>query len=435
MSTSQTATPADVLELQRSAVRKNGWRFLPILTLAFIINYMDRTSIGFAALTMNHDLGITATQFGFAAGILFASYCLFEIPSNMALYRYGARLWLARIMVTWGLISAATAFVVGPISLYILRILLGIAEAGFFPGVAFLLAAWFPTQYRTRVLAWFILGVPVSSLVGGPISGLLLQMPDLLGLVGWQWMFVLEGLPACIVGLWLYFRIADDPKDATWLTPDEHEALLKMLANEPRSKPRSSLKGALTDRRVLVLTGVQFGFVVGSYGVGMWLPQILRGYDLTFLQIGVLSAVPYIFASVGMLLWARVVDQTGGSLFNLIVACIVAAVGLAGSIVYSTLLPGMIGLTVALIGVTSARAIFWTIPTRFLTGAGAAGGLAFINSVGALGGFVGPFVLGGLRDATGSFSIGILAMAGMLIVSSALAATLWGAAEQRVSKA
>lgn len=411
--------------VRASALKKNAWRLLPLLTLAFVFNYIDRTSVGFAALTMNHDLGLTATQFGWGAGILFAGYCLFEIPSNLALYRVGARRWLTRIMITWGLAAAATAFVQGPVSFYVLRFLLGVAEAGFFPGVTFLLAGWFPAQYRVRVLAMFMLGVPISSVVAGPMSVWLLELEGLMGMHGWQWMFLVQGLPAVFIGLVLLAKLRDHPKDAYWLTQEERDELIKMLDEEPRDKPKKALFGALKDGRVLLLAAIQFGFVLGSYGIGIWLPLILKQHGLSTMHVGYLSTIPYIVAAVGMVLWARVVDRSGKKVLNLMLACLVGAIGMAISTVSGGLAVELMGISIAVLAVSSARAIFWTIPTRFLTGVAAAGGLAFINSIGTMGGFVGPYMVGAIKDATGSFHMGIWVMAGLLVGSALLTASLW----------
>ena len=419
------AVPADrKQELRSSALRKNTWRLLPLLTLAFIFNYIDRTSVGFAALTMNKDLGLTATQFGWGAGILFAGYCLFEVPSNLALYKFGARRWLARIMITWGLAAAGTAFVGGPTSFYILRFLLGVAEAGFFPGVTLLLAGWFRAQYRVRVLALFMLGVPLSSVIAGPMSAWLLSFNGLAGMTGWQWLFLVQGLPAMIIGFFVLAYLRDHPKDAEWLTPEERAELLAMLEEEPRDKPKKALWGALKDGRVLLLAAIQFGFVLGSYGIGIWLPLILKQQGLSTMAVGYLSTVPYIAAVVGMILWARVVDKTGKKILNLSLACLLGAIGLAASTFAKELAPELAGISVAVVAVSSARAIFWTIPTRFLTGVAAAGGLAFINSIGTLGGFAGPYLVGAMKDVTGSFSAGIWAMAAILTLSAILASSL-----------
>ncbi len=410
--------------LRRSAMRKNAWHLLPVLTLAFVFNYIDRTSVGFAALTMNADLGLTSTEFGWGAGVLFFGYCFFEVPSNIVLYRVGARRWLARIMISWGLVSALTAFVTGPYSFYGARFLLGVAEAGFFPGVTFLLSAWFPAEYRARVLAWFLVAVPVSSVIGGPFSVLLLELNGFLGLHGWQWMFLVQGLPACVLGVCLLWVVRDDPREAHWLTQAERDALAALLAEERRDRPAHSLRAALRDSRVLLLAAIQFGFIVGSYGVGIWLPLILKGQGLANLAVGFASVVPYAVATVAMLLWARQVDRTGRKIGNLAAACFVGALGLVGAVLAGSFVPSLLGLTVALVGVTSARAIFWTIPTRFLTGMAAAGGLAFINSVGTFGGFVGPFTIGWLKDLTGSFSAGLLVMTGLGLVAAVLALSL-----------
>lgn len=411
-------------ELERQAVSKTAWRLLPLLTLAFIFNYIDRTSVGFAALSMNADLGLSATQFGWGAGILFAGYCLLEVPSNLMLYRYGARRWLARIMITWGIAAAATSLAVGPKSFYFARFVLGVAEAGFFPGVTFYLATWFPARYRTRMLAWFMVGVPVSSILSGPLSGLLLNMNGLLGLAGWKWMFILQGLPASIIGIVVLVMLRDNPSQASWLSDAERHALIGALASERREKEKKDLRAALKDKRVLILTGIQFGFVLGSYGIGIWLPTILKAHGLSIAAISLVSTVPYIFATVAMLTWARAVDRSGKKILNLLLTCLFGAGGMTIAAVFSGFWPAMIGITLAVIGVTTARAVFWSIPTRFLSGAAAAGGFAFINSVGTFGGFVGPFLVGWLRDITGSFAMGMLGMAAMLLVSTLLTASL-----------
>jgi MFS transporter, ACS family, tartrate transporter len=409
---------------QETVLKKIAWRIVPLLTLAYVANYLDRTNIGFAALTMNKDLGFTATEFGYGAGILFLGYTIFEIPSNLALYRFGARRWIARIMITWGLVSALTALVVGVKSYYLARFALGVAEAGFFPGVTYYFAAWFPTQYRTRMLAWFLVAVPLSSVVGGPISGLLLELDGVLGLKGWQWLFIVEGIPAVILGIVVLRVLADRPETAPWLSPKERDILKGMLDEEHRERPKSSLVTALSDIRVIMLAVVQFGFTLGSYGVGIFLPQIIKTSGLSNIVVSFLAAIPYIFASVGMIWWAWHVDRTGKKIGNLTIACGVAAVGLAASVLSGNLLIALAALTVALVGITSARAIFWPIPTRFLSGVGAAGGLAFINSIGTVGGFAGPSLMGVMRDYTGSFTAGLLAMAAILLLTTLLAACL-----------
>ena len=410
--------------LLQTAVHKAALRFVPLLTIAYLFNYLDRTSLGFAALTMNQQLGLTASQFGFAAGVFFLGYSVFEIPSNLLLYRFGARRWIARIMISWGLVSAATAFVVGPNSFYTLRLLLGITEAGFFPGVTFFLAAWFPAQYRTRMLAWFLIGIPLSSLVGAPVCGMLLQMDGIWGLAGWQWLFLLVSLPCIPLGLLTLKLLADRPQVAHWLTVGERDALIDVLASEVRERPHSSLLAALKDPRVLICTAIQFGFTLGSYGIGIWLPLMLKEYHLSNLAIGWIAAIPYLFASLGMILWAHHVDRKGNRIVNLALACLLGGIGLLAPIASGSVGLAVIGFSVALVGVTAARAIFWTIPTRFLTGVAAAGGLAFINSIATVGGFVGPSMMGWLKEFSGTYVAGLLAVAAIMLAATAASMSL-----------
>jgi MFS family permease len=408
----------------QGAFRKIIWRLMPLLTVSYILNYLDRGNIGFAALQMNHQLGLSAAQFGVGAGILSLGYCTFEIPSNLALYRYGARKWIARIMITWGIVAAGCAFIQGPTSFYSIRFLLGVTEAGFFPGIAFLLSQWFPAEYRARMLAILLLGVPVSSVVGGPVSGALLGLDHVAGLAGWQWMFIIEGLPTVVLGFVVLWALADSPSTATWLTPEEKVAVQAQIAAEPRHQPVSHLWTALKDPRVLILALIQFGFTTGSYGVGIWLPQIIKTHFHSNLTVGFVSAGPYVIASIAMLVWAGMVDRSGKRVGNLVLTCGLATLGLVLSVVFGAFWLSFFWLTIALVGITAARAVFWAVPARFLTGVAAAGGLAFINSIGTLGGFVGPAVVGWLKSTTGSFAAGLIGMAGFLLLSAVLAGVL-----------
>ena len=414
----------DAATIEHRAFMKAAWRLVPFVTIGYLLNYMDRNNVGFAALTMNRATGLTATQFGFGAGVLFFGYSFFEVPSNIALYRFGARRWIARIMITWGLVSAATAFVRGPQSWYILRLLLGIAEAGFFPGITFYLATWFPAEYRARMLAWFLVAIPASTVIGGPVSGLVLEMDGIAGLAGWQWLFILEGLPATLLGMAALRVLPDAPEDATFLSDQERRLVRARIDGERRERERRNLLAALKDPRVLILTVAQFGFTAGSYGVGIWLPQIMKDARLSNLTIGFLTGACYVVASVAMIVWAARVDRSGRKIKNLTLACLIAAAGLGLAIATANFWLSLCWITVALSGITSARAIFWTIPTRFLTGLAAAGGLAFINSIATLGGFVGPYAMGWLRDATGSFSAGLMAMAGLLVLATVMSWSL-----------
>src|SRR6476646_821634 len=272
---------------------KVAWRLLPVLTIAYVFNYLDRNNIGFAALTMNREVGLTATQFGRGAGVLFVGYCFLEVPSNLILYRVGARRWLSRIMISWGLISAATVFVEGPWSFYLLRFLLGAGEAGFFPGVAFYLGHWFPAEDRTRVIAGFSVAIPLSSVIGGALSGAWLPMDGLLGLAGWKWLFILEGLPVAVLGLVVLAVLTERPEEAAWLTDDEKRIIHERVSGEVRHHEVRQLLPALKDPRVLILGAVQFGFLVGSYGVGIWLPQIIKLGHLSNLKIGFVTSGVY----------------------------------------------------------------------------------------------------------------------------------------------
>lgn len=421
----QTGTTTAAADAERRVFAKIGWRLMPILILAYIFNYLDRNNVGFAGLTMNQAIGLTATQLGFGAGVFFVAYCFLEIPSNFVLYRVGARVWLSRIMISWGLASAATAFAVGPNSFYGLRLLLGAAEAGFFPGVAFYLGTWFPAEYRTRMIAWFMVAIPVSSVIGGPISGWLLGMDGVAGVAGWQWLFIVEGLPVVLIGISLLWLLADRPEDVTWLSDDERRIVRERLEAERRPREIRHFGAAIRDVRVIILSLVQFGFLVGSYAVGIFLPLMLREGKLTDIEIGFVSSGCYVVAVIGMILWGRHVGRGGSKVNNLAASCALSACGFLGAILFSGhFWVSVAMMALAITGINGARAIFWTIPPRFLTGMAAAGGLAFINSIGTTGGFVGPYVMGWLSDETGSFNAGLLAMSGFLILAALLSWSL-----------
>ena len=409
---------------ERTVVHKLAWRFLPLLIIAYLINYLDRTSVSIAALTMNHELGLSATQFGFGAGVFFAGYCLFEVPSNMALYKYGTRIWLTRIMITWGLASAATAFVTGPYTFYVIRFLLGVAEAGFFPGVIFFLSSWFPREYRARILAWFILGIPASSVIGTPIAGMLLGMNGIWGLAGWKWMFIAVSVPAILAGCMIPWLLADTPEKAGFLTPDERRTVRSMLEAEPKRTSHASFAAVVGNVRTLLLAATQFGFLVASYGVGIWLPQILKRKDLTNFKVSLLSALPYFVAMIGQVVWAAYSDKRNSPILNVVLSSLLGAGGLILSIEGHSFGTKIFGIVLAVLGVNAARAIFWAIPTQYLAGAAAAAGFAFINTVGTLGGFVGPYMVGFLKDATGSFSAGLIGMAVLLVLAAGTASLL-----------
>ena len=411
-------------EAEQRAFAKIAWRFVPILTLGFLLNHLDRNNIGFAALQMNQEIGLTATQFGIGAGILFLGYCFLELPSNLLLYHVGARVWLSRIMITWGLASAAMIFVTGPKSWYALRFVLGAAEAGFFPGVAFYLSNWFPKEYRTRMLAWFLVAIPASVVVGGPLSGILLEMDGLGGLAGWKWLFLFEGLPTVLLGIVFPWVLADRPEETRWLDAEEQRLVVERIRGEKREREMRHLLPALKDARVLLLAGIFFGFTVGSYGLGIWLPQIVKAQQISNLTVGFITAGCYVLACIGMVAWAAYVDRKGNRIRNLLLTCLASAAGLVFAIFFQNFWLSLAWITVGLVGINAARSVFWVIPTRFLTGMAAAGGLAFINAVGTAGGFFGPSIMGWLKDITGSFNAGLVTMAGFLILATALTGAL-----------
>ncbi|MDT7951577.1 MAG: MFS transporter [Acetobacteraceae bacterium] len=410
--------PADAI------FRRIGWRLLPLLTLAYIVNFLDRTNVGFAAITMNKDVGLTPAQFGYGAGTLFVGYCLFELPSNIALYRFGARIWLSRIMVSWGLISMATVFVSGPLSFYGLRFVLGAAEAGFFPGAAFLLAQWFPAEYRARIYAWFLIGIPASSLIGSPISGALLGLNGWFGLAGWQWLYLIEGAPAVILGVVLLIFLTDSPEQARWLSPEQKQLVRRRLDAERKPRERHSLLAGLRDRRVVMLALIQFSYTIGAYGVAIFLPLIIKQQQFDNLTVGLITAAPSLLACVLMVIWAGIVDRSRSKLLHLAAMCFLSGAGLVLAVSTGSFAVAMLGLTAVVVCTNAARAVLWTIPTRFLSGIAAAGGLALINSVGTLGGFVGPSIMGYLRGATGSFNAGLLYLAGFLFLAVLLIGVL-----------
>ena len=392
--------------------------------LLYFIAYLDRVNIGFAALTMNEDIGLSAAAFGFAAGVFFIGYFLFEVPSNLILHRVGARVWIARIMFTWGIISGAMAFVQGPISLYVLRFLLGAAEAGFFPGIILYLSYWFPARHRAGVTAFFMAAVPISIAIGSPISGALLTMDGVLGLHGWQWLFLVEAAPAVLLTGAVLIYLTDRPENAKWLDDEERDWLVaEMKAEETgvaQEHGSQSALRALANPWVLALALVYFGTSAGLYTVGIWSPQIIAQHGTGPFATGLINAIPPIFAVLAMVLWSRHSDRTGERTWHVVFACLFAATGLVIAAFTSGLMLAVVALILVSAGVSSSKPPLWSIPTQFLTGAAAATGIAAINSIGNLGGFAGPFIIGWLRETTGGFRGGLLIVAATLVFSAAL---------------
>ena len=405
-------------QISHAAVRNAAWHLVPLLAVGYIVSYIDRANVGFAALTMNRDLGLSATQFGFAAGTFYFGYCLFEVPSNLALRRFGARRWLARIMISWGLAAAATSLAVGPISFSACRFLTGACEAGFYPGVMFYLSTWFPVEVRARVFAWFNVANPMSSVISGPLSASLLKMHGIGGLAGWRWLLLCEGLPACALGLYTLYTLPDRPRDARWLTEEQKDALEKRLAEETYPRAAHDVWGALRDPRVLILTFSYFCLIVGVLGVTIWLPLMLRQRGLSTTAIGFTSALPYLAASIGMIIWSFRMDRTRAYLGNYVTGCVVAACAFALSVAVDSLPVMLAGISLALVGMNSCRPAIFSLFPGFLQGAAAAAGMAFVNSIGNLGGFLGPYMMGWLKDTTGSFTAGLYGLAGMLTLAA-----------------
>ncbi|MBE1577556.1 MFS transporter [Amycolatopsis roodepoortensis] len=418
------------------AVRKAMIRLVPLLGLLYLLNYLDRVNVGFAALTMNADLGISAAAYGLGAGLFFVGYFFFEVPSNVILHKVGARIWIARIMVTWGIVASATAFIQGEVSFYIVRVLLGIAEAGFFPGIILYLTYWFPRKQRAKIVALFFLAVPLSSVIGSPVSSLLIKHGDgVLGFdAGWRFMFFAEGVPSILLGVAVFFLLPSKPKDAKWLTPQERTALQSAIdAEDVREVGKEvSTRSALTDPRVLALSAVYFGIIFGLYVLAFFLPQVIKGFQeqfqtsYTIVEIGLITAIPYAVAAVAMVLWARHSDRTGERAGHVAIAAFVGAVAIAGALYLGSPLWVMVAVTLCAVGVFTAIPVFWQLPNAFLTGVGAAAGIGLINSFGNLSGFVGPYLTGWLQGLTGSFRAGMWAVAFFMAMAGVIALTFRG---------
>ncbi|MBR0716782.1 MFS transporter [Bradyrhizobium liaoningense] len=410
-------------ELQTRVLRKITLRIVPFIMLLYFVAFIDRVNIGFASLTMNKDLGLSPAVYGFGAGIFFWGYFLFEVPSNIILHKVGARIWIARVMITWGLVSAAMAFVQGATSFYILRFLLGAAEAGFFPGIILYLSYWFPAQQRAAVTALFMAAAPLSTVLGSPLSGALLEMDGLLGFKGWQWLFVLEALPAVVLGFVVLGYMTDRPEQAKWLADDERNWLVQTMNAENAQKAATashSIWAGLADIRVLALAFVYFGTSAGLYTLGVWAPQIIKQFGLSALQVGFLNAVPPTVAVIAMILWARHSDRTGERTWHVVLACVLAAIGLGLAGMATSVVAVLMALTLVNIGISSSKPPLWSMPTMFLSGSAAAAGIATINSIGNLGGFVGPAMIGWIKDQTGSFVGGLYFVSGLLVLSAVL---------------
>ena len=401
--------------------RRVVWRLIPFLFLCYLCAYLDRVNVGFAKLQMAEDLGFSETVYGLGAGIFFLGYFLFEVPANLLLHRIGARRCIARIMVLWGLISVAMALVDDAQSFYILRFLLGVAEAGFFPGVILYLTYWFPADRRGRVTALFVTAVAVSSVIGAPLSGAIMEgFEGHAALTGWQWLFVLEGLPSVIMGLLALGMLDDGPQTARWLSPEERQIILETVAREREAAPHQSLVAGLRTPGVWALSAIYFAFVLGLYGLNFWLPTVVRELGYTDLvEIGLLSAIPFGAAVLFMVVVAQHADVTGERRWHMVIPALLGAAGLiASTAVSSHPWWAIAALTVGTCGVLTTIPQTWSIATALLGGTAAAAGIAVINSVGNLAGFVGPYAIGWLKDLTGSTVDGVLMIAAFQILGA-----------------
>ncbi|TAI67799.1 MFS transporter [Bradyrhizobium sp. Leo170] len=414
---SQTTTLAAAAsaksEIETSTIRAISARLIPFLVLAYFFSYLDRVNLSFAALTMNADLKFSPLVFAWGAGIFFIGYFIFEVPSNLALERFGASRWIARIMVTWGVISALMATVSGERSFLVLRFLLGVAEAGFFPGIILYLTYWYPAEYRARFMAAFAVAVPVSTVIGAPISGLLLGLDGVMGLRGWQWLFIIEGIPSVLLGIVTWFYLTDKPEKANWLTAEQKAWLKAKLDAEAAAKQavrHFTLGEALSSPKVITLSLIYFGFVGALYGMQFWLPQIVKAFGLTNAQTGFVTAIPYLFGTIAMVLWARHSDASRERVAHVGGPLLLTALALGVSSYLTDPIITMVVLTVAAIGIFCTFAVFWTLPTAWLSGTAAAGAIALINSIGNLAGFGGPYLIGWVKDATGNTSTGLLVL-------------------------
>ena len=426
--TSPAAQTSGRDEIEAVVVRTLTWRLVPFLFLLYTVAYLDRINLGFAALQMQQQLGFSDAVYGFGAGVFFAGYFFFQVPSNLVLERVGARRWIAVLMVTWGIISAAMSLVGSRQSFYALRFLLGAAEAGFFPGVILYLKNWFPARARARTVARFMTAAPLSGVIGGPLSGALLGLHQEAGLAGWQWMFLLEGIPAIVLGGMAWAYLVDHPASARWLSDEQREWLQQTMQQEAAETTVASRSGALAALqlgRIWTLALVYFGLNTVSYGMSLWLPNLINSLSAVGnLEIGVLSAIPYVVAAVTMVIVGLHSDRSGERRWHTAVPAFAGAIALALAAHVSSVVPAVALVSVAVLGVFSMMGPFWAMPTTVLSGTAAATGIAFINSVGNLGGFFGPYIIGLLRTSTGHFKGGLLVVAGALAMSGALVLTV-----------
>ncbi len=410
---------------EASALTKVRNRLVPFIGLLYFAAFIDRVNVSFAAAQMNRDLGFSHTVYGLGAGIFFIGYALFEVPSNLVLHRMGARRWLSRIMITWSVIAGAMALVKGPAGFYVLRFLLGAAEAGFFPGIIYYMTLWVPAAGRARLIGLFMTAIPISTALGGPLSGAVLRLDGHLGLAGWQWLFLTETIPSLVLGIATLFHLPDRPSDARWLTAEERRSLMLRLETESACRDtqrRATVLQALTNPRVLALCACYFGAELCLYGLILWIPQILSHAGVPPAALGWAVAFPYALAAAGMLWWCRRSDRRKERVRHIAAASLAAFLGLAASALFEgSPLLSLAAISIGAVGTLAILPIFWTLPAAILSGAAAAGAIALINALGNLGGFFGPFLIGWIRDATGSFTWGLVGAGAGALLTGVLA--------------
>lgn len=409
------------VDFENRTYAKVTWRLIPFLFICYVAAYLDRVNVGFAKLQMLSDLGMSEAVYGLGAGIFFVGYFLFEVPSSVMMYRVGAKTWIARIMITWGILSCATAFATTPLTFYIVRFLLGIAEAGFFPSIIMYLTYWYPGSRRSRMTALFMTAIPISGVVGGPFSGWIMQSSSGIGnMHAWQWLFILESIPSVLIGIAVLFYLDDSIRQAKWLSEPEKNLLEENIRLESREKKSYSLRAVFMDWKVWLMSLIYFCTAMGNYGVSFWLPSLIRAAGVDdMLGVGLFSAIPYGIGAVAMILFARSADKYRTRRLHLALAMVIGGVGLILSAIYGDdIVLAIAALTLASIGIMSLAPLFWSLPTAFLSGVGAAAGIGLINSIANLAGFASPYLIGWVKDQTHSTNIGLYALAGFLIAGA-----------------
>lgn len=405
---------------EKEVMRRVAVRLIPFLFCGYIVASVDRVNVGFASFEMNHDLGLTRAAFGLAGGAFFLSYFVFEIPSNLWLQKIGASRWLSRIMITWGLVSGATAFIGGPTSFLVMRLLLGAAEAGFFPGIILFLTYWFPSHYRARVVGLFMLSIPAAGIIGSPISGMLLGAQGLLGLQGWQWMFITEALPAVLLGLFGLFWLTDGPETAKWLSTDDKAWLIARLAADRRALASRTVMSVpfwrmMADRRVLLLTLVCASTLTCTAVLGIWQPIIIKSFGVKNFQAGLLNAIPYIAAALAMALWARHSDRRRERFWHNVLPMVAAVIAMVGTLFTTDLVVVMGLMTLLMVGVFACKGPYWALAVELLPNSMAAGALSQITAFGSLPSFFASYLVGAIKDATGSYPLAIMPIAALCV--------------------